>query len=197
MKSLPLIVFISLLMIGKFSNAQSFYPDVTNYEIHLLDVNHTTKNITATTKVKFTVITNNTSQIDLSLEQFTIDSILQNSQLLSYTYNDTLIRINLSTPMNIGDTSTIQISYHGIAHTEASGWGGFHVDVNYAFNMGVGFETDPHNYGRSWYPCVETFTDKATYDFFITTNLGKQAFCNGLLNGIIANSNGTDRKSVV
>ena len=191
MKSLPLIVIISLLMIGKFSNAQSFYPDVTNYEIHLHDVNHTTKNITATTKVKFTVITNNTSQIDLSLEQFTIDSLLQNGQPLTYTYNDTLIRINLSTPMNIGDTSTIQISYHGIAHTEASGWGGFHVDANYAFNMGVGFETDPHNYGRSWYPCVETFTDKATYDFFITTNLGKQAFCNGLLNGIIANSNGT------
>jgi aminopeptidase N len=187
MKSLSRIIFLFILIIGKISNAQSLNPDVTNYEIHLDEINHTTKNIVATTKVTFTVHSNNTSQIDLSLEQFTIDSILQNNQLLTYTYNDTLIRINLNSPMNIGDTSTIKISYHGITHTEASGWGGFHVDANYAFNMGVGFETNPHNYGRCWFPCVETFTDKATYEFFITTNLGKQEFCNGLLNGIIDN----------
>ena len=185
-------LFISIiLLLVKTSNAQSNYPDVCRYEIHLTDINHTTKSITAHTYVTFTVHSANVSQIDLSLEQFTIDSIIQNGQSLTYTYNDTLLQINLNAPMNAGDTSTISIAYHGITHTEANGWGGFHVDATYAFNMGVGFETNPHNYGRCWYPCVETFTDKATYEFFIITNYGKQAFCNGSLNALITNSNNT------
>ncbi len=181
----------SCLIFANVSNAQSNYPDVCRYEIHLTDINHTTKSITAHTYVTFTVHSANVSLIDLSLEQFIIDSIIQNGQQLTYTYNDTLLQINLNAPMNVGDTSTIAIAYHGITHTEANGWGGFHVDANYAFNMGVGFETNPHNYGRSWFPCVETFTDKATYEFFIITNYGKQAFCNGSLNGLITNSNNT------
>ena len=178
-------------MFAYTSNAQTNYPDVCRYEIHLNDINYTTKNIVANTLVTFTVHNSNVSQIDLSLEQFIIDSIIQNGQVLTYNYNDTLLQINLNAPMNAGDTSTISIAYHGITHTEASGWGGFHIDANYAFNMGVGFETDPHNYGRCWFPCVETFTDKATYEFFIVTNYGKQAYCNGLLNALITNSNNT------
>lgn len=181
----------SCLMFAYISNAQTNYPDVCRYEIHLNDINYTTKNIVANTLVTFTVHNSNVSQIDLSLEQFIIDSIIQNGQVLTYNYNDTLLQINLNAPMNAGDTSTISIAYHGITHTEASGWGGFHIDANYAFNMGVGFETDPHNYGRCWFPCVETFTDKALYEFFVTTNMGKQAFCNGSLNALITNSNNT------
>jgi aminopeptidase N len=186
-----LVIINIFLLSGITSNAQSNYPDVCRYEIHLTDINHTTKSITAHTYVTFTVHSANVSQIDLSLEQFTIDSIIQNGQSLTYTYNDTLLQINLNAPMNAGDTSTISIAYHGITHTEASGWGGFHVDANYAFNMGVGFETDPHNYGRCWYPCVETFIDKALYEFFITTSANKKAFCNGVLNNQTTNPNGT------
>jgi len=191
MKSLisKLILIIFLLSIAKINYAQSNYPDVCRYEIHLNDINHSTKNINANTLVTFTVHSANVTQIDLSLEQFIIDSILQNGQSLSYTYNDTLLKINLNTPMNTGDTSTIYIAYHGITHTEASAWGGFHVDANYAFNMGVGFGTNPHNYGRCWYPCVETFTDKAIYEFYITTGPTKKAFCNGLLNNKRTNAN--------
>ena len=191
MKSITskLILIIFFLSIAKINYAQSYYPDVCRYEIHLNDINHTTKNINANTLVTFTVHSANVTQIDLSLEQFIIDSILQNGQSLSYTYNDTLLKINLNTPMNTGDTSTIYIAYHGITHTEASAWGGFHVDANYAFNMGVGFGTNPHNYGRCWYPCVETFTDKAIYEFYITTEPTKKAFCNGLLNNKRTNPN--------
>lgn len=132
----------SCLIFANVSNAQPYYPDVCSYEIHLDEINHTTKNIVAITNVTFTVHQPNVNQIDLSLELFIIDSIIQNGQQLTYAYNDTLLQINLNTPMNAGDTSTISIAYHGITHTEASGWGGFHVDANYAFNMGVGFETD-------------------------------------------------------
>jgi hypothetical protein len=186
-----LFIINIFLLSCKTSIAQSNYPNVCRYEIHLTDINHTTKSITAHTYVTFTVHSGNVSLIDLSLEQFTIDSIIQNGQSLTYTYNDTLLQINLNAPMNAGDTSTISIAYHGITHTEANGWGGFHVNENYAFNMGVGFETDPHNYGRCWYPCVETFTDKALYEFFITTSANKKAFCNGLLNNQTTNPNGT------
>ena len=98
MKSLisKLILIIFLLSIAKINYAQSYYPDVCRYEIHLNDINHSTKNINANTFVKFTVHSAIVTQIDLSLEQFIIDSILQNGQSLSYTYNDTLLKINLN-----------------------------------------------------------------------------------------------------
>ena len=72
-------------MFAYTSNAQTNYPDVCRYEIHLDDINYTTKNIVANTLVTFTVHNSNVSQIALSLEQFIIDSIIQNGQQLSYT----------------------------------------------------------------------------------------------------------------
>ncbi|MBK8846432.1 MAG: hypothetical protein IPO27_07785 [Bacteroidetes bacterium] len=65
--------------------------------------------------------------------------------------------------------------------TDASGWGGFYFTTNHVFNLGVGFAADPHVYGRVWFPCIDTFDDKALYDFFIATDSTKKAFCNGML----------------
>ncbi|MEM9025246.1 MAG: M1 family metallopeptidase, partial [Bacteroidota bacterium] len=49
------------------------------------------------------------------------------------------------------------------------------------FNLGVGFDANPHNYGRVWFPCFDNFVERATYDLFFTTSNGRVATSNGAL----------------
>jgi len=163
------------------NNSRSDTVDVLHYTIALDITDFTTDTIRGYTDVKFTVLMNNVLTLDLDLLEMTIDSVLHNGNPLVYSYNDTLLRVSLPVAHNIGDTSTVRVRYRGVPQGDASGWGGFYFQSGYAFNLGVGFAADPHNYGRVWFPCFDNFVERSTYTFAITTSNGKVAYCNGLL----------------
>ncbi len=164
---------------------------VIKYSISIDTINYTSKTIRAQTTVLVESKQNGITTVPLSLLQLQVDAVTSGGNNLVYTYNDTTLRIALPIALNINDTISLHISYHGQPKQDASGWGGFYFLSNYAFNMGVGFDSDPHNLGKIWFPCIDEFTDHSLYDFFITTPITYQAYCNGELAGIIANSNGT------
>lgn len=80
-----------------------------------------------------------------------------------------------------GDTLTVRVSYHGSGHVESYGWGGFHFDNDMTYNLGVGFNEDPHVMGRVLMPCRDNFHDKATYTLRIRAKRGWTAECSGQL----------------
>ncbi len=133
----------------------------------------------------------NVTTVSLALLRMTIDSITDGTIPVNYTYNDTIINILPWGGMNTGDSVSIYIYYHGLPQEDASGWGGFYFSGNYAFNLGVGFAAIPHNFGRAWFPCIDEFTDKSKYEFYINTSSTNKAFCNGFLQGQVTNPNGT------
>jgi aminopeptidase N len=100
---------------------------------------------------------------------------------LAYTYNDTLLTVSLGLLLTVADTSEVTVYYHGIPKQDASGWGGFYFQGNYAYNLGVGFDANPHNYGRVWFPCFDNFVERSTFEFNMITAGGKKAHCNGAL----------------
>ena len=116
---------------------------------------------------------NNVTVLDLDLLQMTVDSITSQGQLLASTYNDTLLSVTLPLALNMEDTSSVVVYYNGSPQGDPSGWGGWYFQGNYAYNLGVGFDADPHNYGRVWHPCFDNFVERATYDFSILTMLVK------------------------
>ncbi|MEX2656750.1 MAG: M1 family metallopeptidase, partial [Balneolales bacterium] len=132
----------------------------------------------------------NRSEIRLDLLGLNVDSILFNGNTANFTHNGDSLLIDLNTTVNSSDTFEIQVFYQGTPQQDASGWGGFYFSGNYSYNLGVGFEADPHNYGRVWYPCVDNFTDRATYDFHIKTDTFSKAICNGLLINTSDNGDG-------
>jgi len=85
---------------------------------------------------------------------------------------------------NTGDSFTLRIVYHGHPLQLNGDFGGFYWTSLYAFNIGVSFLADPHNYGRVWFPCFDNFTERSLYEFFITTKSIHKAFCNGLLENV-------------
>jgi aminopeptidase N len=202
---LIVFLFISQLFVAQIINCQShkssatasiYYSsenlrsdtfDILKYTINLDITDFVNQKIKGHTIVQFTPKLNGQNHICFDLLKMTIDSITQNSALLTYNYNDTLLKINLPISLNTTDTSTVIIYYQGVPQGDPSGWGGFSFSGNYAYNLGVGFGANPHNYGRVWFPCFDNFVEKSRYEFNIITDLSKTSFCNGLLTSDIAN----------
>ena len=164
---------------------------VAHYEIHIDTIDIPAKTIRAYTLLTVVSKQNNVSDIPLSLLQLNIDSVILPTGPASFTYNDTTIGITLPAALNQGDSVTVGVYYNGNPKQDASGWGGFYFSGSYAFNLGVGFAADPHNLGKVWFPCLDVFTDRASYDFYITTGSAEKAFCNGNLVSESLNPNST------
>lgn len=166
---------------NKALNSRSDTIDILNYQINLDMTNVGNQQISGNCVVNFTPKINGVTQIDLDLQSLTVDSVIFNNNNLLFTHNDTLLEIPLLTTLNTSDTVDITVYYHGSPQTDPSGWGGFYFSGGYAFNLGVGFQDNPHNYGRVWFPCFDNFVEHSTYEFNIISGGGKKAHCNGLL----------------
>ena len=165
--------------------------NILKYTINLQITDFTAPDtIKGNTQVLFAPKINNVNTLSLDLLRMTIDSVEINNSNLSYSYNDTLLIINLPLAHNIGDTSVVTVYYRGDPVMDASGWGGWYNQSGYAFNLGVGFAADPHNYGRVWFPCFDNFVERSKYEFNIKTNGGKIAYCNGALTKDTTDANG-------
>lgn len=190
------ILFWLVFLIPKASFAAT--PDtrsdsfnVTHYTITLDLSNLSTQSISGSCLVKGVSKINGLNRLSLELHKLIVDSIKQNGTIVPYQYNDSLLTVKPIVAWNAGDTFAIMVWYHG--QPEVTSWGGFYFDHSddYAFNLGIGLYTIPHNLGRVWFPCVDNFTDKATYSFYIQSKSGSKAFCNGLLIDSVLNINNT------
>jgi aminopeptidase N len=166
---------------GSADNLRSDTLDILNYNITLDFSNVGSQEIEGFCQVKFQAKQNGIATISLDLLQLTIDSITQNGQQLAYTYNDTLIVATLLSTLNTSDIDSVVVFYQGQPQGDPSGWGGFYFQGNYAYNLGVGFGADPHNYGRVWHPCFDNFVERATYDFTLITPSNLRGYANGLI----------------
>lgn len=166
----------------KALNSRSDTVDIINYQINLSIMDFTGKTMSGNCKVSFLAKVNGVGHIDLDLLELTVDSVKDASNnTLTFTHNDTLLSITLSNVLNAGDSSAVTVFYGGTPVKDNSGFGGFYYENNYAYNLGVGFNADPHNFGRVWFPCFDNFVEHSTYEFNITTSGGKKAHCNGIL----------------
>lgn len=191
MKKITFILIFSLTTLTTFAqkghhhnkalNSRSDTIDILNYEINLDMTDMGNQQISGNCVVTFTPKINGVTVLDLDLQNLTVDSIKSGPTILGYAYNDTLLNITLPAALNTTDTSNVTVFYHGSPQMDPSGWGGFYFSGAYAFNLGVGFQDDPHNYGRVWFPCFDNFVERSTYEFNIITGGGNKAHCNGLL----------------
>jgi len=184
MKKIILIILSFIISTISFSQTFRDSVDVINYDINLLIDNFSDKQISGNTTITLIPVFNQTEIIKLDLLDLNIDKVLiDNRKTTNWTYNNDLISIHLQNSINKTDTTTISIYYNGSPKEDAS-WGGFYFSRIDAFNMGVGMSAVPHSFGRTWFPCIDNFTDKATYNYNITTNNKYKAVCGGILTDV-------------
>lgn len=152
--------------------------DIKNYDIELNLRNISNKTLSGRTSVRLVSKSNMLTSITLDLAKLKVSSVYAQADSLGFSQNDSELFIYFTRPLKSNDSIELSISYSG-QPTKDPSWGGFYFSGNYAFNLGVGFNVKPHNFGRCWFPCVDNFTDRATYNFHIKTDSGYKAICNG------------------
>ncbi len=188
--SLFIILLISISTFAQKSHSDVY--DVKEYNIYLDITDIEGEYIKGHTTIRLSPIEDNTEIFELDLLKLGIDSIIcLDAEVDNYTYNDTLITVDLATTFNSDEELTIDVYYKGNPVIDPSNWGGFYFMDGYAFNLGVAFDDLPHNYGRVWFPCNDDFIDKAIYKTYITTQEEHTAVCGGLLSQVIDNGDNT------
>jgi len=140
--------------------------------------------------IGFAAKADNVSYIKLDLLRLIVDSVRSGNTKLKYSYDDSVISVSLNTPLHIGQKEVISVFYHGMPIQMQGDFGGFYWDDLYAFNIGVSFLAEPHNYGKAWFPCFDNFVERSTFHFEVTTDPGRIAMCNGNEDSMTMSVNG-------
>jgi hypothetical protein len=120
--------------------------------------------------------------IRFDLLDLEVDSVTcQLADLQSWSRVGDEVHVTFSQPLDVFSSCVVSIFYGGSPAQDASGWGGFYWQNGYAYNLGVGFDADPHSYGRAWFPCFDNFVERSQHTFTIISPADKPSFCNGQL----------------
>ena len=163
---------------------ESLYSDTleaTHYSIFITDINTTSKSIKGYTIASLVSHVSTLTKIKLQLIALTVDSVCIGKRKVNYNHHEDELEIALNQSLYKEDSVEATVYYHGSPFIDPSGWGGFHFSGDYAFNMGVGFNSIPHNLGKAWFACIDDFRDRAYYDVFITVPSNHKAISGGLL----------------
>lgn len=173
------------------SDTRSDSIDITHIDLKI-DVSHFIQKVLyGQATVSYQAKVNGVRYIKLDLLRLTIDSIKGVNTGLSYTYNDSVVSIVLPQVLPSGQQDSLTVFYHGTPIQPPGDFGGFYWDNTYAFNIGVSFLADPHNFGRVWFPCFDNFVERSTYHFAITTDSTRSAYCNGYADSTVTNADHT------
>ena len=121
------------------------------------------------------------TEIIYELEAMTVIDVQLNGSTANYTYDGSLITIQLGT-VNMGEQFTTEVVYSGNPI-----WNGLGM---YFSNSHVFTISDP-NASRYWWPCYDHPWDKAITDLHITVRDDWMAACNGIRTSIMDNYDGT------
>lgn len=132
--------------------------------------------------ISFTPKLDAQNSIRLDLLNMTIAQLEWNLPgAVNYNYDGEQLTVQFPAQLAAGDTAVLSIHYRGQPAQDASGWGGFYWQGAFAYNLGVGFDADPHNYGRVWFPCFDNFEERFTFRMRAATPPDRPAYGNGAL----------------
>ncbi|MCB0791068.1 MAG: M1 family metallopeptidase [Flavobacteriales bacterium] len=119
------------------------------------------------------------AHLPLDLLALTTDSVIGQGAQLSFVQQGEILDIVLDGAYGPGDTLITVVHYHGDPVVDGSGWGGFYTSGPVFYDLGVAFQSQPHSFGRSWFPCFDNFVERCTFTFAVLTNAGRRTWCNG------------------
>jgi len=183
-KVIKILVLTPLLCIGFTfnTNGQTSSDTIdiyqTNVFIDIPDIS--INNVTAWTELEVVNLINNTTSINFDLtDSLTVDSVLVDNQMTTFTHSNHQLKVIFSAPVIVNDSLNIKVFYHGAFEKDPNGFGGNYFTTNYAYNVGVSLTTTPHSYGRAWHPCFDNFVEKSPYTITIKCDTAFTSFCTG------------------
>jgi len=156
--------------------------DVLHYNITLDVTDFAAERIFGEVEVTF-IRKPGTDTLRLELLGMHLNRVTHNDKPLPHRYNpETGELLLLAGKLDRLDTLTYRISYDG--HPVKPSWfGGFYFQDSIAYNLGILIDGDPPNFGKAFFPCVDDFHDRATYDITLIVPPGMTGVATGRFNG--------------
>ena len=144
MKRLSFILAILLLpFVAMKAQTPGENIDVDHYEIHLWDFDFANQTLQGETFIDFTA-TANTNTAVLELKRLAVTDVACDLYgVLSFNQEGDFLTIVFDETMEAGSSATLDVRYGGSTFNES--WGGVHWWGQYVYNLGVGFDSQPHN----------------------------------------------------
>jgi aminopeptidase N len=122
-------------------------------------------------------------RLALDLEALTVESVRGSTgQALAFRQTPRQVMIDLgSEPHTPADSQVVELTYSGVPRPP-SGFGGVTFERHPAavmYTIGAALHDVPHSVGRMWFPCRDTFTDKARFSYRVRTVAPYKAVCGG------------------
>lgn len=152
--------------------------DIVHYDLVLDVTDYSNQYIKAAATVSYSPKFDDLESILLDLFELTVDSVLDETGLLDYNYDGECLRIYFNDPPSSEDTLGLTVFYQGEPHRDPY-WGGFYFESGYTYNLGIGLTSIPPNFGKVWYPCFDTFVERASYSYHVKSAGGDKAHCQG------------------
>lgn len=176
-------------------------PDLRSDSVDILHTHVDLKILPALQKLEasaFLQITpkvNGLKDLRFDLLGFNVSEVSASGAVISkWSHDGKQLFISFLAGLDVGDTLDIRIDYAGQPAQDASTWGGFYWQNGYAYNLGVGFDADPHSYGRSLFPCFDNFVERCTFSFDVTAPADKPAYSNGILTADLITAGGESKR---
>lgn len=179
---LKIPVFFTGILFLSTLNAQTHRDsiDVVHYTIYLKIPDIKKNYIEGQCEITLTPKIAATNRISLDLLGLNVKEITFDNQKLTYKQQKEQIKITIPQKITPDDTLKLIVNYDGKPQQDQR-WGGFYNQNDYIFNYGVGMAAQPPCFGRVWFPCNDSFTDKATYNITINVNKKYVAASCGIL----------------
>ena len=151
--------------------------DIRHYDIHADLTDFDAGVFHGNTRIDFRPLLDSLDRIQFDFEGLETTLILdQEGDTLDFSSGDATITVFPEEGFQKDSAYSLRFHYFGVPITCPSGFGGFYFEQGYAYNLGIGLQAKPHNFGRAWYPCFDNFVERATYTFRITTHEGRKGY---------------------
>jgi hypothetical protein len=154
--------------------------DIVDFDIYLDFSALPATTIKANCGIQFKAKLPNVNSITLDLLALTVDSVKQNGNQLNFIQIGEKVTVSLNNTLIENVVDSFRVYYKGSPVEDASGFGGFSFSGGFAYNIGVGFLADPHNFGRVWFPCFDNFVERSTYSVSVKCPENLSTYAGGL-----------------
>lgn len=165
------------MMQASIERSDSF--DVINYDISLDVTRFNFSHLIGACAVTFTPKIEGIDYFHLDLLDLAIDSVKVDGITSAFSREGFSLIIPWPTELEVGTEYTATVYYQGTPTVSAGSFGGFYFEGGYAYNLGIDLIGEPHNFGRSWFPCFDNFVERATYDITLISNEGRRGYAVG------------------
>ncbi len=140
--------------------------DILHYEIDLDVTRVQDQWIAGACTVTFAARMAGQTAIRLDLLDLAVDSVTSPLGAHPYTYDGAFLVVDLLGAPAVGEQRMLTVYYQGSPQRDPD-WGGFYFESGYIYNLGIGISTIPPNFGKVWYPCFDSFVERATYTYHV------------------------------